>query len=125
MRDCGRKIVMTAVGDNLFKRGDVVLCVLSGDYGKPRPAVIIQSDFFNPTHASFTVCPLTTHLLDAPLFRLPLEPTKSNGLKSVSQIMVDKMSTLKREKIGQKIGILEESQIDSLNRAIKLWLDLP
>jgi mRNA interferase MazF len=64
-------------------------------------------------------------LLDTPLFRLPVEPTKSNGLKSVSHIMVDKMSTLKREKIGQKIGILEESQIDSLNRAIKLWLDLP
>jgi len=116
---------MTAVGDSHFKRGDVILCVLSGDYGKPRPAVIIQSDFFNPTHASFTVCPLTTHLLDTPLFRLPVEPTKSNGLKSVSHIMVDKMSTLKREKIGQKIGILEESQIDSLNRAIKLWLDLP
>ncbi|EDN70950.1 transcriptional modulator of MazE/toxin, MazF [Beggiatoa sp. PS] len=64
-------------------------------------------------------------MLDTPLFRLPVEPTKSNGLKSVSHIMVDKMSTLKREKIGQKIGILEESQIDSLNRAIKLWLDLP
>jgi len=87
-----------------FKRGDVVLCVLSGDYGKPRPAVIVQSNLFNPTHASVTVCPLTTHLVDAPIFRLPIEPIESNGLKSLSHIMVDKISTLKIEKIGKKLG---------------------
>jgi mRNA interferase MazF len=69
-----------------------------------------------------TVCPLTTHLIDAPLFRLPIEPTESNGLKSLSHIMVDKISTLKREKIGKKIGTLEKAQIDNLNTAIKFWL---
>ncbi|MEN8218425.1 MAG: type II toxin-antitoxin system PemK/MazF family toxin [Pseudomonadota bacterium] len=70
------------------------------------------------------VCPLTTHLINAPLFRLPVEPTDSNGLKSLSQMMLDKISTLKKEKIGKKIGTLEEAQINDLNTAIKLWLDL-
>jgi mRNA interferase MazF len=115
---------MIETGDINLKRGDVVLCVLSGDYGKPRPAILIQSDLFNSTHASVTVCPLTTHLINAPLFRLPVEPTDSNGLKSLSHMMVDKISTLKKEKIGKKIGTLEEAQINDLNTAIKLWLDL-
>ena len=57
-----------------MKRGDIVLAVARGDYGKPRPAVIVQSDLFNPTHASLLVCLLTTELIDAPLFRLPLAP---------------------------------------------------
>ena len=56
----------------LMERGDIIICALSGDYGKPRPAVVIQSDLFNPTHASITVCPITSHLIEAPLFRLSL-----------------------------------------------------
>lgn len=105
-------------------RGDIVVCSLSGDYGKPRPAVIVQSDYFNPTHASITVCPITTHLCKTPLFRLTLIPSEQNGLKHESQIMVDKISTLSREKIKQKIGLLTVEQINDLNQAIKLWLNL-
>lgn len=86
----------------MYQRGDVVICVLSGDYGKPRPAVVVQSDLFNPTHASITVCPITTYVMDAPLFRLSVEPSSENGLKASSQIMVDKISTLKIKKIRQK-----------------------
>ena len=106
----------------MYQRGDVVVCVLSGDYGKPRPAVIVQSDLFNPTHASLTVCPITTYLMDAPLFRLAIEPSAENGLQSASQIMVDKISTLKIEKVHQKIGRLSQEQIDTVNEALRLWL---
>jgi len=108
----------------MLQRGDVVLCVLSGDFGKPRPAVVVQSDWFNPTHASVTVCPLTSYLIDAPLFRLSIEPSQTNGLKTTSQIMVDKISTLKIEKVGQQIGQLDFESLEKLNRAIKLWLGL-
>ena len=106
----------------MYQRGDVVVCVLSGDYGKPRPAVIVQSDLFNPTHASLTVCPITTYLMAAPLFRLAIEPSAENGLQSASQIMVDKISTLKIEKVHQKIGRLSQEQIDTVNEALRLWL---
>ncbi len=106
----------------MFQRGDVVVCVLRGDYGKPRPAVIVQSNLFNPTHAGITVCPITTHGLDAPIFRLPIEPSVENGLRASSQIMVDKISTLKVEKVRQKIGTLHQEQIEELNTALKCWL---
>jgi mRNA interferase MazF len=71
------------------KRGDFVLAVVHGDYGKPRPAVVVESDLFNPTHASLLVCLLTTDLIDAPLFRLTIAPSAANGLREMSQIMVD------------------------------------
>jgi mRNA interferase MazF len=107
-----------------MKRGDIIICALSGDYGKPRPAVIIQSDLFNPTHASITVCPITSHLIDAPLFRLSLIPNELTGLTSVSQIMIDKIVSIKSEKVTQKIGELSPTQILKLNNALKLWLGL-
>lgn len=93
-------------------------------YGKSRPAVVVQADSFNNTHASITVCPITTHLIEAPLFRLLLAPAQHNGLKEPSQIMVDKVATLQRDKIRQKIGALTIDQISHLNQAIKLWLGL-
>ncbi len=108
----------------MYQRGDVVVCVLSGDYGKPRPAVVVQSNLFTPTHASITVCPITGYLLDAPLFRLSLEANAENGLQKQSQIMVDKISTLKVEKISQKIGTLNHEQLAELNKALKIWLEL-
>lgn len=107
-----------------LKRGDIVICSVGGDYGKPRPAVVIQSNLFNPTHASITLCPITSHWVDASLFRLPILPTSENGLKQQSQIMVDKMITLSREKIKQKIGTLSNDIMVGLNKALKLWIDL-
>lgn len=106
------------------ERGDIVLCVLSGDFGKPRPAVVVQSNLFNSTHTSVTLCPLTTHLLDAPLFRLSLVPSAANGLKHPSQIMIDKISSLKTNKIREKVGRLSLTQLNTLNQALTLWLDL-
>lgn len=108
----------------IFQKGDVVTCVLSGDYGKPRPAVVVQSDLFNETHASITICPLTTHLVEAPLFRLAVVPSAQNGLNKTSQIMVDKISSVKREKLHQKIGVLNLSQLHRLDEALKRWLGL-
>lgn len=105
-----------------IKRGDIVICSLSGDYGKPRPAVVVQSDIFNPTHASIVICPITSYLVNAPLFRLQLDPTASNGLKNRSQIMVDKIAAIKSEKIPQKIGVISINEIERLNQALKFWL---
>lgn len=107
-----------------LERGDIVICALSVDYRKPRPAVAIQSNLFNPTHASVTICPVTTHLIEAPLFRLLIEPQKDNGLKQTSQIMIDKMTSIPRDKIRQKIGVLSKNQELALNDAAKLWLGL-
>lgn len=107
-----------------MQRGDIVTCVLSGDYGKPRPAVIVQSDLFNPTHASIVVCPITSHLVEAPLFRLLLAPDKSTGITIISQIMIDKITAIKSEKIAKKIGKLSSSEILKLDEALRLWLNL-
>jgi mRNA interferase MazF len=106
------------------KRGDVVLAVARGDYGKPRPAVIVQSDLFNVAHASLLVCLLTTELIDAPLFRLPLAPNPTNGLRETSQIMVDKLLALPRDRIRERIGAAGDETMLSLNRALALMLGL-
>src|SRR3990167_11470059 len=106
-----------------MRRGDIVTVVLSGDYGKPRPALVVQSDIFSETN-SVTVLPLTTHCIDAPLFRIAIEPTESNGLISLSQIMVDKLFTTPREKIGKVIGSLEKKSMIEIERAMALFIGI-
>jgi mRNA interferase MazF len=106
------------------KRGDVVLCAARGDYGKPRPAVVVQSDLFNPTHASVTIFPLTSSLEEARFFRLKLKPASSNGLKKVNQVMIDKISTLAEKRIGKVIGRISGSEVKELDAALRLWLAL-
>ena len=101
-------------------RGDVVLVVAPGDDGKPRPAGVVQSDLFNPTHASVVVCPITFDLTDAPLFRLSVSPSPSNGLKRESQLMVDKLLALRRDRIRRRIGSLQPAEIRLLDRALAL-----
>jgi len=105
-------------------RGDVVTVAASGDYGKPRPAVIVQSDAFPPEHASVVVCQMTSEVVDAPDFRLTIEPAAGNGLRTPSQIMVDKPVTVRRERIGRKIGQLSPADIGRLNVAIALVMGL-
>lgn len=107
-----------------MKRGDVVVVALSGDYGKPRPALIVQSDLFNETHASVTMVPVTSTIVDAPLFRITLEPAAETGLRSVSQIMIDKVTTVKRDKVGKRIGRVGDETMLRVNRAIALWFGL-
>jgi mRNA interferase MazF len=106
------------------KRGEVVTVALPGDYGKPRPAVVLQADLFNETHASVTVAPVTSTLVSAPLFRLALEPSARNGLRALSQVMVDKLTTVRRERIGASIGELEPEALTRVNRALALWLGI-
>ena len=107
-----------------MNRGDVVVVAVVGDYGKPRPALVVQSDYFNDTHGSITIAPITSTLVDAPLFRVTIEPTPHTGLRSVSQIMIDKITTIKRDKIGKAVGRIDDEAVRRVNRAIALWFGL-
>lgn len=107
-----------------IKRGDVVTCVFSREYGKPRPALVVQSDLFNAEHASLTLCPVTGMLRAAPLFRLDVMPSTHNGLKKKSQVVVDKMASVKRERIRQVIGRFSDHEMRNVDAALRLWLAL-
>jgi len=104
-----------------MKRGDLVTVSLSGDYGKPRPALVIQSNFFSE-HPSITVLPITSELRDTPLFRISVEPSEDNGLRFPSQIMVDKTHTVSKEKIGKPFGTLSDETLLAVNRALAVFL---
>lgn len=106
-----------------IEKGDIIICVLAGDYGKPRPGVVIQSNKYNKNRSSVLICPLTTHLTDDSDARMLLIPTKLNGLVSESQIMIDKGGAIKKEKIQKKIGKLSLEQIQELTKAIKAFID--
>ena len=106
------------------RRGDVVTVAAAGDFGKPRPAVVVQSDVFPERHASVVVCRMTTGLEDAPDFRLTITPSRNNGLRAVSQIMADKPVTIRRERVGSRIGRLDERDVSRLNRALAFVLGL-
>jgi mRNA interferase MazF len=105
------------------KRGDFVSVILAGAYGKPRPALVIQSDLFD-LHPSVTVLPVTSELRPIRTFRVLVEPSKRNGLHSRSQIMVDKAHTIPREKVGDPFGQLEPRTMTSVNRALAVFLGL-
>jgi len=108
-----------------MKRGALVLVRAKGDYsGKPRPGVIVQSDLFNPTHQSVTVCPVTSQLVAAPLFRVALTPTTTNGLKKPSQVMVDKVFSVRRENISTEIGTVDRETLLQIDHALRTWLQL-
>lgn len=108
-----------------MKRGDVVIVATRGAYtNKPRPALIVQSDLFNETHASVTICPITSDCVDAPLFRIPLPAGRRTGLESPSQVMVDKVVSVPRQAIGRAIGSLASSELEHVARALQEWLAL-
>lgn len=106
------------------KRGDVVVVAVPGDYGKPRPALVVQADAFNETHASVTLVPVTSTLVDAPLFRLTVEPSPANGLRALSQIMIDKVTTVRRARIAKTIGHVEDDTLLRVSRALALWVGI-
>ncbi len=107
-----------------MRRGDIVTVAASGDYGKPRPAVIVQTDAFSEQHGSVVVCQMTTTLADAPDFRVTIEPSVENGLKERSQIMVDKPVTIRRERIGRRIGRLNADEVVRLDIALAFVMGL-
>lgn len=104
-----------------MRRGDLVSVATSGDFGKPRPAVIVQSDLFDAT-GSVVVLLVSGTLTDTPLFRLTTEPTPDNGLHKTYQVMVDKIMTVKREKVGPVFGRLSDENIRSVTRALAVFL---
>ena len=106
-----------------MKRGDLVTIVLPGASGKPRPALVIQSDFF-AAHSSVTVLPVTSTLREAPLFRIALKPTAKNGLRRDSQVMVDKAQTVPCEKVGAPIGRIPDDAMVAVERALAVFLGI-
>jgi mRNA interferase MazF len=107
-----------------MRRGEVVIVAAVGDYGKPRPAIVVQSDAFPDAHASVIICQMTSEIVDAADFRLTIEPAPGNGLRVPSQIMVDKPITVRRERVGQRIGRLDEPDMRRLNIAIAFVMGL-
>lgn len=95
----------------------------AGYPGKPRPAIIVQDDRFDATE-SVTVCVFTTDETEAPLLRLPIAPSASNGLHTASRVMVDKITTVSKKRLGKRIGRLEDNEVIRLNRAILVFLGL-
>lgn len=107
------------------RRGDIVIAVAPGELGKPRPMVVVQSDLFNPTHASVIVCPITSDLQDLPLFRLRIEATSASGLTVTSQVMADKVLAFGRKRITKVIGHAEAETMSRIEAALALCLQLP
>jgi mRNA interferase MazF len=107
-----------------MKRSEIWIVAGGSDYaGKPRPAVILQDDTFEAT-ASITVCPFTTHLVDAPLIRIAVDPTRQNGLAVVSHVMVDKITTVAKSKLQKRVGKLADEDMIRLSRAALVFLGL-
>jgi mRNA interferase MazF len=104
-----------------MRRGDLVTIALQGDYGKPRPALVVQSDLFSE-HPSLTVLPVTGELRHLPLFRVPVTPSQANGLNKPSEIMIDKAQTVARERIGEVFGHLAEEDMLAVNRSLAVFL---
>ena len=109
-----------------LRRGTVVTLASSGvDGGQPRPAVVVQADRWLQAHPSVTLCPLTSTLMEAPLVRIPVEPSPRNGLRKPSQLMVDKLFTVPMEAVGAVVGQLEPQALIELDLALRGWLELP
>jgi mRNA interferase MazF len=104
-------------------RGDLVIVAAPGDYGKPRPAVIVQSNAIPVSHASVVICPMTSELVETD-FRITIEPGPETGLRVRSQVMADKPVTIRRERIGQRIGQLEAADMARLNVALAFVMGL-
>ncbi len=105
-------------------RGEIYTAAARGPYtGKPRPVVILQDDRFDAT-ASVTVCPFTTNPVEAPLVRLPIKPSDDNGLDQQSQLMVDKVTTVPRSSLSDRLGRLRDEELVQLNRSLIVFLGL-
>jgi mRNA interferase MazF len=106
-----------------MRRGDFVTVALPGDFGKPRPALIIQADQFEGT-ATVTVLLVSSTLVDAPLLRVIVEPSAGNGLQRPSQVMVDKAMTVRREKLGGAFGHIDADAMVEIERRLAVFLGI-
>ena len=106
-----------------MRRGDFVTIAMQGDFGKPRPALVIQSDPFSE-HATVTVLPVTGTLVAAPLLRITVQPSAQSGLRKPSQVMVDKAMTVKRDKIGPTFGHIDADSMVEVERCLAVFLGI-
>ncbi len=106
-----------------MKRGEIWTVAGAQDYAKPRPAVILQDDRFDATE-SITICVMTTDPTEAPLFRVPIAPNERNGLNTLSRLMVDKITTVPKNKLGHRLGHLDAKDIERVDQAILIFLGL-
>jgi mRNA interferase MazF len=104
-------------------RGDLVTIAMQGDFGKPRPALVIQADHFSE-HATVTVLPVTSTLVAAPLLRIAVEPGAENGLQQTSQVMVDKAMTVERDKVGRTFGRIDADTMVEVERCLAVFLGI-
>ena len=104
-------------------RGDLVTIAMQGDFGKPRPALVIQADQFGE-HTTVTVLPVTSTLVAAPLLRITVQPNVENGLQKPSQVMLDKTMTVKRDKIGQALGRIDVDAMVEIERCLAVFLGI-
>jgi mRNA interferase MazF len=104
-------------------RGDLVTIAMQGDFGKPRPALVIQANQFSE-HASSTVLPITSTLVAAPLLRVTVHPSTENGLQKPSQVMVDKAMTVKRDKLGPAFGYIDSDALVEVERCLAVFLGI-
>ena len=104
-------------------RGDFVTIALQGDFGKPRPALVIQANQFDE-HATITVLLVSSTLVDAPLFRITVQPSAENGLQKPSQVMIDKAMTVKRDKVGQTFGRIDADTLVEIERCLAVFLGI-
>ena len=107
-----------------MKRGSVVTIATQGDYGKPRPAVVVQTDALNETHGTILVCPLTTDLHEVPLLWIDIDPTPQNGLRQRSQLMADRVITMRRRNIGKTIGQVNPETMSRLTQTLAMLLGI-
>lgn len=104
-------------------RGDFVTITMQGDFGKPRPALVIQADQFDE-QATVTVLLVSSTLVNAPLFRITVQPSEGNGLQKPSQVMVDKAMTVKRDKLGQAFGRIDTDAMVEVERCLAVFLGI-
>jgi mRNA interferase MazF len=106
-----------------MRRGDFVTIAMQGDFGKPRPALVIQADQFDE-HDTVTVLPVTSALVAAPLLRITVQPDAGNGLQKPSQVMVDKAMTVKRNKLGRSFGRIDVDALVAVERCLVVFLGI-
>lgn len=106
-----------------MRRGDLVIIAAPGDYGKPRPGLVVQSDLFDE-HPSVTLCLVTSALRETPLVRITVDPSPDNGLQRISQVQVDKIVTLARERVGKVIGRLDDATMLKVNRSLAVFVGI-
>lgn len=109
-----------------MKRGDYVLVAdRGGDFsGKPRPALVVQSDLFNDSHPSVTVCIVTTVLTGTPMYRVPVAANETNGLRYDSEVAVDRLQAVWAHRIDRKIGTAADETLLAVDQALRRWLDI-